>query len=364
MLTRSRLPMSLLLVLSFQLLCTGPGRAETENDNGYLSPPELYKLMEESEQTYRLNALEALGDLRAEDFASIYWPSSGNGLAFPWIAVQENGSRSLLNYDLGEGCEAILRKAEPHFDAERYEKARNFYIKAKDKFPKCYLAYSSLGDTYHFEGNSLEALSWYKKSIEINPYDFRGHFYKANTLYNLARFDEARAAYLVALAMKPHRESMTGVIQDRVTSLGEKFVDRPFIPRALARQEKDYIGIYASPDTPYWITYGMCKAVWIGEPAHREARNGNTEHVWSLLEERQCLFSMLETYYSLREEGELEPDPELERILAAAENDLLNGFIFYEIAYQINGDLMILYPDKVMDEVLKYISHYVLPPRP
>lgn len=323
MLRPNRLQSSLILLLLFQPLWISLVCAE--NENGYLSPPELYKLVEESETTYRVDVLEALDDLRAEDFASLYWPSTGQGLRYPWIALQEDGGRSLQEYDLGEGCKTILAKAEPHFDAERYEKARKLYLKATKKYPKCYLAFSSLGDTYYFEGDALQALSLYDHSLELNPHDFRGHFYKANTLFKLARFEQARREYISALAIKPHRESITRTLRDRVPRLGERFIDRPFMPQALARQEDGHIGIYSPPSAPHWMTYGLCKAVWIGETAHREARTGNTEHVWSLVEERQCLLSMLEMYYSLREEGEIELDPDLERIFSVAESGMLDG---------------------------------------
>lgn len=363
MLMSTRLSGSLFLILVLQFLSPGMSRAETKEENGYLSPSELFAVMDKSEQTYELQDAEALGDLKAEDYASVYWPSNEGGVQFPWIELDGHGGRSLSGYDLGEGCVSILAKAEPHFDAKNYEKSRKLYLKATNKFPKCYLAYASLGDTYYFNGNALEALPWYLKSIELNPYDFRGYFYKANALHALARFDEARAAYLTALAMKPHRESITGAIKERLADIGAEFIDSPFTPRALARQEKDKIVIYTSADTPYWMVYGMCKAVWIGEPAHREARTGDREYSWSLQEERQCLFSMLESYYASREEGELESDPEMERIFAVAKDDLIDGFILYEIVYQIHGDFLILYPDSLRDEVLKYVTLHVLPAR-
>ena len=243
------------------------------------------------------------------------------------------------------------------------EDLRKLYLKATKKYPKCYLAFSSLGDTYYFEGDAVQALALYEHSLELNPYDFLGHFYKANTLFKLARFDQARREYLSALAMKPHRESITRTVRDRVPNLGESFTDRPFMPRALARQEDGHIGIYSSLSAPHWMTYGLCKAVWIGEPGHREARTSNTEHVWSLIEERQCLLSMLEMYYSLREEDEIDPDPDLERIFSVAESGMLDGFILYEIAYRMYGDIMLLYPDQMMEKVSEYVSLHVLPPR-
>jgi len=72
---------------------------------------------------------------------------------------------------------------------------------------------------------------------------------------------------------------------------------------------------------------------------------------------------MLEAYYSLREEGEIEVDPDLERIFTIAESGMLDGFILYEIAYRMHGNIMVLYPDQMMEEVLEYVSLHVLTQR-
>ncbi len=327
---------------------------------GYLSPPELYKVAEDSENTYTILTADESVDVDVAEFADLFWPSAGDTPRYPWIEA-ENGSRNLSSYELGESCLEALSDAEPFFKDKQYEKALTLYLKAVQESPDCYVAYLGVGDGHYFQEQFEQALPWYDKAIALNPYDFIGHFYRANTLLRLRRYDEARETYVQALAIRPHRESVLKVAKARQEDLGVQVVDEPFQPKAFARKEGDGIAIYVSPESPaYWLTYGLCKAIWIGEPSHREERTGRQEHVWSLTEERQCLKSMLESYYALREDGTIDSDPFAERLLSLFERELVDGFVLYEIAYRLYPHAMLLLPEEMFSDVVEYVNAEVL----
>jgi tetratricopeptide (TPR) repeat protein len=333
--------------------------AEEPDEAGWLSPPDLYRIAEESDNTYTIYSADDLADVRVEEYAEQLWPSIGGVLSIPWIEKGEDGNLSLMEYELAEGCLSILVEAEPLFDAKRYGEARALYLKATRKYPQCYVAISHVADCHYFTGEYKKALKWYEKAIKLNPFEFLGHYYKGNTLFRLDRFDEARESYVMSLALRPHRESVVEVLQMRVDELSIGMVDKPFMPRAFARQEENGIGVYVDSDKPFWLTYGLCKAVWIGEPELRAERTGKSEHPWSLREERQCIMSVVESYYALREEESIETDPEMERLLHVLESDLLDGFVLYEIAYRLTPHMTLLLSEEMFVDVVKYINLHV-----
>ena len=350
---------SLLLVCG---IYATPGIAAEEQVDkpGYLSPPDLVELMESSETVYEIHSVRGAADLDIDDFAELFWPSMGEALPYPQIVVDEDGTRGLGAYQLDESCLKKLVEAEPLFEKQRYAEALTFYQEAVDEFPDCYVAYLHAGDGHYFQGRIEEALPLYEKAVALNPYDFLGHFYRANALLQLERYDEALSAYIRALAMKPHRKSILKVLRARQKDLGIRVVDEPFQPKVLARESEDVVEIYLNPDYAHWTAYGICKAVWIGEPSHREERTGKRKHEWTMTEERQCLFSLLEGYYGFREDGTIDADPALERLLSVVKDGMLDGFVLYEIAYRLYPHIMLLLPEDSFSNVMKYVEAYVL----
>lgn len=347
------------LIVSLLTIGLSGAAAEDHERPGHLTPPELYKVAENSKKTYTILTADEDAGLDVDDFAELFWPSMGDATQYPWIDT-EDGSRSLSPYELGEPCLEKLSKAEPFFKNKRYKKAMKLYSEAIEESPRCYVAYSHVGDCHYFQGQAEEALPWYDKVLALNPHDFLGYFYRANTLVRLDRYDEARDAYVQALSMKPHRESILKAVRARSQDLGIRVVDSPFRPQAFARQEKDGIAIYVSPGAAHWLAYGLCKAIWIGEASHREERTGNREHVWSLVEERQCLTSMLENYYALREDDTIDADPETERLLSILKDEMLDGFVMYEIASRLHPHTMLLLPEEMFADVVDYVRTHVL----
>jgi len=339
--------------------CSPAFCGEQQDRPGYLTPPELFKVAESSENTYTFSTVEEATGLEVDSFAELFWPPLGDSIRYPWIDT-EDGQRNLSSYTIEESCLETLQKAEPLFQDKKYAQALALYRKAVEESPDCYVAHLSVGDAHYFQGQLDEALECYDRAIALNPYDFLGHFYRANALLRLGRFEEARFGYVRALAMRPHRESILQVTRARQEDLGIRVTGEPFRPKALARQEDDGVWIYIDPEAPHWLTYGLCKAIWIGEPSHREERTGSTEHVWSLVEERQCLMSLLEAYHAHRSEGDLGPDPALERLLAILEDGMIDGFVMYEMASRLYDHSMLLLPDEMFEEVLGYVDAHVL----
>ncbi|MCB1054933.1 MAG: tetratricopeptide repeat protein [Acidobacteria bacterium] len=333
--------------------------------DGVLDPAQLLKIVSDSKQLYELHGLDELPADQAADLASVLWPTAETEVEYPKVVVEDDGDKQLTTYPLDPRCLELLQEAEPTFAKGEHEAAGKLYSAIVEQYPTCYPATAALGDSYQFDGRYEAALPWYQKTIELNPHDFIGYFFQASALLHLGRSEEARQSYIEALARRPHRPTVVTAVRRAAGTLGYRALEKTFVPRAMARREGEKIAVYADLERPYRAAYGLCKAIWLGEPEYTETRGGGDENNWSLRAEEECLGSLAVSYFVLREDPEpekpFEPDPDIEDLLAVAEADLLDGFVLYELAYHFHPQMTLLVPEDLFDEVRAYLDAFVLP---
>ena len=332
------------------LLLIMMGNTDGDAKPQYRSVTEIMKITEASEVSYELKPVDTLKD-RPDNLLEILFPPMGDVEPFmPWV---ENGE--LSKYPISEGDLQGLMEAETHFREKDYEKAALVYKEVLGKWPKCMLAMVNLGDCYLFDGKPRKALKHYKQAIEINPYDYRNHFYAANALIAMDKNDKALDHYVKALTLCPRRETVLTVLEKHAKRLGIMIYRDPFNPPVAARREGEAVAVYLDVKTPAsaaWIAYAINKAAWIGE---------EETDIWSTHQEFECLANLLSAYNVVKAEDPAIRDHQLEWLLeVSADSGMLRGFIFYELASRFNPMAMLLMPQEVHDNVEAYIRKYVL----
>ncbi len=111
------------------------------------------------------------------------------------------------------------------------------------------------------------------------------------------------------------------------------------------------------------MAYGLCKGIWMGEPAHRSERVDGTEHRWTSIEERQCLASLLESYSGNREYGTVPPDPTMDRLMDIVRDHMLDAYVIYELGSRVYPDIVLLMPEDSRDLIFDYVNSYVVTKR-
>jgi tetratricopeptide (TPR) repeat protein len=295
----------------------------------------MLKVMDDSKTTYKFDMLKNLKDMGPEQFAEVYWPSSKKELEYPWISDDGKGNLTLRSYPFEGACLDVLKEAESAYGDKKYDRAADLYKKALD---------------------------FYQEAIDLNPFDFRGFFFKAHALVKLKRNGEAKESFIQSLTLKPRRKSLISALKVSADRLGISVEDEPFLPKSLARLEKDVVSIYSDPQDMPWFAHAVCKAFWLGEPEHRKQLTGKEDHQWSTSEELECLGAMLVGYLQARDDGKIQKDPALERIKAILDDGMMNQFIYYEIYARISPDVILLLPAGERDKLKSYVTKYVLVP--
>lgn len=356
------------LLLSLVLLLTAQDRASgAGKEKGalpYLTVREIMQRMEASNISYSIASSAALKEIPPERYADFLWPLGILREETPWIETDSRGERKVVPFPFDSKALSHLMTGEPLFQAQRYPEALTIYAEAAQLSPRCYLAFSHVGDCYFATHQYERALESYDKAIEINPHDFRTFFYRGDALTKLGRYGEAREAYIQALALNPRHDNTLHAVRAQSEKLRVNLHDDPFAPQALARQEKGGIAIYLNlkEENPHWLAYGSCKALWLGEPAHRKEMLGTTDHGWSNIEERECLAALLTVYLDQRESGKLRQDPALERIGKILKEGFIDQFILYEMGSRVDPNIMVRLGPAAQDKMRQYISRHVVAP--
>jgi tetratricopeptide (TPR) repeat protein len=296
--------------------------------------------------------------------------------------VPDGTGRKLVDWNVKPEASALIDEAETLFQAKQYDAAREKYEQAIAKDADAVVAYFAAGDTLLFSGKDpAGALQWYLKGIALDPTLPLGYFFSSTAYIRLGRTDDAREAVIKALTLHPAYESIWTVAKQTPEVWGiQPVVRHPFTPPAgyLGVKGKDGIDVYGGPDAA-WLGYAICKAAWANEKQFASRRSAGG---WSLDEERACVLSQLDGAYNVTEsrlenvekergvenpvierKAVMDALPPLERhIFEAAEADLLDGYILFEIIGQRCPIAISILPPEPLQQIEAYIRKYVILP--
>ncbi len=328
----------------------------------YLEPPQILAMLEESKVMYRFKEMPPTADMKPERLLAEAYPEKRKPLVLPTVIVRD-GERHLVEFPVKPEAGAELVKGEAFFRQRDLAQAVVHYKRALSLQPDLYLAISHLGDCALFGGRPAEAMGHYDRAIGINPWDFRSYFYRANTLAAMGRWEEAKDDFIEALARAPRRASVLNVLEQHRSRLGLRVHRELFWPKACARREGKEVAICVQKGvnaSPAWTAYGACKAIWLGEPAHRIAVAGSADLVYSNHEDRECFMNLLGMYKAMRERGHADAEPQLDRLWEIALAKHLDSFLVYEFITRISPHTVLLSGEEGIARMKDFIRRWVI----
>ena len=329
-----------------------------------LKPSEIFARLQKSPVLYKFETQPRMVPMETQRNARAFWPEQSAGVEFPVLEVQADGARTIRAYAPSPRIERLLREAEPPFQARDYATAEKRYEEALKVDPNDYLALLGWGDAAFFRGDPAAALERYERASRANPSDHRSWYYRGNALVELNRGGDALDAYARALALRPRHAPMLDGIELRAKRLGVRLRVDLFSPSASVIQNDDgSITIRTVPE-PHWVAYGACKALWMGEPSRRKEVLGTEEHPFTTMEETECLATLVILYAAVRDRGDAEDEPALDRLVEIAEAGLLDAFILYELGTRIWAHAVLMAPDSLREEVAHLVRRFFLTPLP
>jgi tetratricopeptide (TPR) repeat protein len=252
-----------------------------------------------------------------------------------------------------------LRAAEPLFQDKRYAEAGALYDAAVKAAPSCYVAYAYRGDAAFFQGQEEKALADYDKALALNPDDGSIYVFRANALQHLKRYPEMVDALRWSLALRPRNTLVLDMLHqaERPLHFTVRSVDIAF--HGFARKEGADMAIYADAKRPAWLAYASCKALWLGEPSHRKAVLGTSEHVISFPEEQECIGALLAGYLVGKEHDDAIQEPELRAVAEIIQAGYGAEWVVYELLSRVDPQIVLTLPDAERKRMFEFVKRYV-----
>jgi tetratricopeptide (TPR) repeat protein len=324
----------------------------------YLTPSEVMKRLEASKVSYRLEPKDSPPGGWAEQL----WPMQVEPVQLPRVVV-EDGARVIREWPVNPTGDALVVQAEEHFKERRYPEAAKLYEQALAVCPDCYLARAYLGDTLLFRGDAAAALVHYQKATELNPHDYRLHYFQGSALARLGRLKEAYQAFAWSLVLNPRNPALRQFFRQN-RGMGMVLRDDVLVPRGFARQDGEEVVIEFDPDYgAAWLAFANCKALWLGEAAHRQEMTGSAERHFTSVEETECLVSVAMVHAAQKEQGKDErADPSLERLMAVIEDGMVTQMVLFEMAARVHPQYTLTLDDEDRQRLKDYVLKHVLIP--
>ncbi len=342
------IPIFLVLVLTANI---------SRSQSGMLSFEQMLDLMHHSKVSYAITPVPT--DSVLDLAMNVLTQRQRRYTAAPRVSV-ENGVPTISNW-VWEGLSPeVDAQAAQDFSANNISAARADYQKVLKASPDCYIAVANLGYCFMLEGKTDSAIAYYDKAIEMSKIDFLPYYYKADALYKAKRYEEARQAMIDVLTLRPRYAKALQQLRE-MPNLGVTVHDSLFAPKGFAYKEPNRVLIECPSDTMLepWRAYAIGKAIWLGEPAHRDSLTGSSSLSWSVLHEVECFGALLESYEHLR--GKHPPLADIEKIEAVTSDNLLNACTLYEIGSRFDEDIMLTVDPSIRVSVRMYVEKYILP---
>jgi tetratricopeptide (TPR) repeat protein len=323
----------------------------------FLSPAEIMKRLEASKVSYRLEPK----DSPPGGWADQLWPQRVQAVPLPRVVV-EDGQRVIREWPENAKAQELMNQAEVHFEARRYAEAAKYYEQALEVCPDCYLALAYLGDTKLFRGDPAAALIDYQKATRLNPDDYRLYYFQGSALARLGRLEEAREAFASSLVLNPRNPILRQFFRDN-RGLGMVVQGDVVVPRGFAHEEGKEVLVEFDPGYgAAWLAFANCKGLWIGEPSHRQAMTGSTEHTFSSIEEAECLVSVAMVHSTQSEKGDADQpmDSSLDRLMAVIEDGMVTELVLFEMAARVHPQYTLMLDDANRQRLKAYVLRYVL----
>jgi hypothetical protein len=184
-----------------------------------------------------------------------------------------------------------------------------------------------------------------------------------NALAKLGRYEEALQSWAWCLVLNPRYPVIRQFFRTNA-GLGLVIRGDVIVPRGMARRSGEEVLIQWDPSHgPAWLAFANCKALWLGEPSHREEMTGSREEHFTSVEELECLGSALMVHRGQQEQGKGdESDPSLDGLGTILDDGMLLEAVLFEVGARVHPQVVLTVDDDVRQRLKAYVLKHVLVP--
>ena len=243
-------------------------------------------------------------------------------------------------YNIKVLSEPMLQKAESYFQAKDYTNALKSYKTALKEDSTLYFVMTYIGQMYEKQRDNANCVYWYKKAISKNYIDYMAHWFLADSYILTGNLKNSIDEIVIARILNRNNQKIKKSMNSIFLKAKRDTLDWYFTPQIEINKIAE--GKVDVATNAKWTGYAMANALWKYEPGYAESK-GVKKSERSTLEDRECLNVLLNALENSK--TKITNDPQLRILKEAAEKDLLDEYILYEIilpdhpyiAFQLSG---------------------------
>jgi len=244
-------------------------------------------------------------------------------------------------YNIKVLSEPTLQKAESYFQAKDYTNALKSYKTALKDDSTLFFVMTYIGQMYEKQRDNANSIYWYNKAISNNYIDYMAHWFLADNYISTGNLKNSIDEIVIARILNRNNQRIKKSMNSIFQKAKRDTLDWYFTPQIeINKVAEGKIDVITNAK---WTGYAMAKALWKFEPGYAESK-GVKKNEHSTLEDRECLNVLLNALENSK--TKIAKDPQLRILKEAAEKELLDEYILYEIilpdnpyiAFQLSGE--------------------------
>lgn len=325
------------------------------------SPAELMQMLNQSSLIYKI--VGSTDDLDNESSGyllsnriSLFKTDANSYIALDYLDVLKFDSLALYYYTLAQDC----------FAQKSYRQAVGFYKKILEYYPTISQIMAYMGQCYSLLNQNDSALYWYRKSIQNNYYDYLSHWLLSDFYYKNGNIKGAIYEVLLAHILNRNDGAIIKTANKYLNFANYRFISNNVRkPLSIKKSRNDSIiwCYFDFSEHPSWMSYLLYKALWRYEPGYREKMVKESDLPDFLLEEKECVFQMISSYFNIKNSGQeicqgTKDNGLVEKVLEASKSGYLNEMLLYELILPERPELVYYVNYDFLDRMIQYVWNH------
>jgi tetratricopeptide (TPR) repeat protein len=329
------------------------------DSGGLLRPDQILSILEDSGIHYRIvsDGEVAHGEL----IDMLDPPVRHTGPVDPFFEVvrRDDGRPHLKSSRPSEDVEELFTHAREAFDARQFEIARDLYLEAAKIEPGYFKTYTYVGNALFWLGDYRRAEVAFEHALEINPVDYQALLFLGDTHYQLGDYVRSKEILTRAFMLNRTNPLVLERLQASLAKLDLRVRSGRLEPNVrIERVTRDRVDLHFDKESGMrWLALTACVACWAYEDQCRE-RAPEDEDPLRIRMYRECLINQAASI-AVRKAKDQTVGADEEVLLDAIENGFLEAIIFWEVIAKHAPLVILLLPDEVQRDILRYIQQYV-----
>ncbi len=335
---------NLVIILTI-ISVTAPGlRAQK-----YHTPDQILKILSDSKVMYAINTDDNLQPASIDSLPlnnhGVFWLKNADGTK--QLMTYEEVDKSIPRFD------SLLRDAEKLFMENKTTDARRVYHTVLGLDAQNSQVMTFIGQTYSSESFDDEAILWYQKAIATNYYDYMAHWFLADAYEKRGEVEKAKKEIITARILNRNNPRLMESLKRIYTTFHSQYSEWNFQPvYSLSKSQEGKVTLTFDHGQPEWLSYALCKALWMYEPGYRESMLKDTRSLPAIVEENECVINLAAGEINA---GRKSTNPAVMSLLRAADKKMVPDYVVYEIILFRQPGIVFYFDEPTIDRLVEYV---------